>query len=324
MATTPSAGASRIQAQRDRRPRPDVVDVGVGGLSGSGSAIRPRGRRRRGCWRSSPRCSAAAARSGTLPCWRTARRRCACWCGRAGRCRRRWCRGSRAHRSMRPARRATGHGTRRRIRPTARRADRCPPLSSSRLPIDPCACLVPSGTVLHIPAVHRSTRTQLPKDMAGSDSSHDERSDRRTESPFDPRASMPPAVRLPKPVQGVMLSGFRRWFQRNAMKRYGPIFAINVPFFGRSVVVSDPALARQVFLASTDDLINVQPNLSRIFGPGFGIRAGRQGTPRPPQAVGSAVPRPEHQELRKDHRRGDAARDGDVARGHSNSPPSSR
>ena len=34
------------------------------------------------------------------------------------------------------------------------------------------------------------------------------------------------------------------------------------------MVVSDPALARQVFLASTDDLINVQPNLSRIFGPG--------------------------------------------------------
>ncbi len=52
------------------------------------------------------------------------------------------------------------------------------------------------------------------------------------------------------------------------LKRYGPVFAINVPFFGRSVVVSDPALARQVFLASTDDLINVKPNLSRIFGPG--------------------------------------------------------
>ncbi len=81
-------------------------------------------------------------------------------------------------------------------------------------------------------------------------------------------AKMPPVVPLPKPVQGVLLSGFRRWFQRNAQKRYGPVFAINVPFFGRSVVVSDPALARQVFLASTDDLLNVQPNLSRIFGPG--------------------------------------------------------
>ena len=78
----------------------------------------------------------------------------------------------------------------------------------------------------------------------------------------------PPAVRLPKPVQMVLMAGFRRRFLRYAGKRYGSVFAINVPFFGRSVVVSDPALARQVFLASTDDLINVQPNLSRIFGPG--------------------------------------------------------
>ena len=79
---------------------------------------------------------------------------------------------------------------------------------------------------------------------------------------------MPPAVRLPKPVQMVLMAGFRRSFLRYAVKRFGPVFAINVPFFGRSVVVSDPALVRQVFLASTDDLINVQPNLSRIFGPG--------------------------------------------------------
>ena len=88
-----------------------------------------------------------------------------------------------------------------------------------------------------------------------------------TKAPVTP-AKTPPVVRLPKPVQGVLLAGFRRWFLRNALKRYGPVFAINVPFFGRSVVVSDPALARQVFLASTDDLINVQPNLSRIFGSG--------------------------------------------------------
>ncbi|SEH56775.1 Cytochrome P450 [Mycolicibacterium rutilum] len=78
----------------------------------------------------------------------------------------------------------------------------------------------------------------------------------------------PPAVPLPKAVQLVLMAGFRRWYLRTAIKRYGSVFSINVPFFGRSVVVADPALARQVFLASTDDLINVQPNLSRIFGPG--------------------------------------------------------
>jgi cytochrome P450 family 138 len=77
-----------------------------------------------------------------------------------------------------------------------------------------------------------------------------------------------PAVRLPRPVQGALLAAYRRPFIRSAAKKYGPVFEINVPFFGRSVVVSDHALARQVFLASTDDLINVKPNLSRVFGPG--------------------------------------------------------
>ena len=63
---------------------------------------------------------------------------------------------------------------------------------------------------------------------------------------------------------------------RDGAKRYGQVFAINVPFFGRTVIVSDPALVRPVFMASTDDLINVQPNLSRVFGPGLGVRARRQ------------------------------------------------
>ena len=88
-----------------------------------------------------------------------------------------------------------------------------------------------------------------------------------TKTPTIP-GKTPPAVRLPKSVQMVLMAGFRRPFLQYAVKRLGPVFALNVPFFGRSVVVSDPALARQVFLASTDDLINVQPNLSRIFGPG--------------------------------------------------------
>ena len=100
--------------------------------------------------------------------------------------------------------------------------------------------------------------------MAGT---HDRRNDRRTKDPVESRQAAT-RVRLPKPRPGFFSAGFRRRFLRSAAKRHGPVFAINVPFFGRSVVVSDPALARQVFLASTDDLINVQPNLSRIFGPG--------------------------------------------------------
>jgi cytochrome P450 len=78
----------------------------------------------------------------------------------------------------------------------------------------------------------------------------------------------PPQVPFPKVVQGVVFAGFRRWMMRTSIKRYGHVFTINVPYFGRTVMMSDPAFVRQVFLAGTDDLMNVQPNLSRIFGPG--------------------------------------------------------
>ncbi|WNG92768.1 cytochrome P450 [Mycobacterium sp. ITM-2016-00318] len=78
----------------------------------------------------------------------------------------------------------------------------------------------------------------------------------------------PVSVPLPKIAQGIAFATVRRRFIRQARKRYGQVFEINVPFFGRTVFVSDPALVRQVFTASTDDLINVQPNLSRVFGPG--------------------------------------------------------
>jgi cytochrome P450 len=78
----------------------------------------------------------------------------------------------------------------------------------------------------------------------------------------------PPQVPFPKVVQGVVFAGFRRWMMRTSIKRYGHVFTINVPYFGRTVMMSDPAFVRQVFLAGNDDLMNVQPNLSRIFGPG--------------------------------------------------------
>jgi cytochrome P450 family 138 len=84
----------------------------------------------------------------------------------------------------------------------------------------------------------------------------------------DHRGKQPPSLRLPKVVQGVAFAGFRRRTMRDGAKRLGQVFSINIPFFGRTVIVSDPALVRSVFMAGTDDLVNVQPNLSRIFGPG--------------------------------------------------------
>jgi cytochrome P450 family 138 len=84
----------------------------------------------------------------------------------------------------------------------------------------------------------------------------------------DHRGKRPPSLRLPKVVQGVAFAAFRRKAMRDGAKRLGQVFSINIPFFGRTVIVSDPALVRSVFTAGTDDLVNVQPNLSRVFGPG--------------------------------------------------------
>ena len=87
----------------------------------------------------------------------------------------------------------------------------------------------------------------------------------------------PPPVRLPKLVQGIGFAFFRRGAMRNWIKRHGRIFEINVPLFGRSVTVSEPALVRSVCTANTEQLINVQPNLSNWFGPGslFGLDGSR-------------------------------------------------
>jgi len=78
----------------------------------------------------------------------------------------------------------------------------------------------------------------------------------------------PPPIRLPKLMQGVGLTVSRRGVMRNWIKRYGHVFEFNVPFFGRCVAVSDPALVRSVCTASTELLTNYQPNLSKFFGPG--------------------------------------------------------
>lgn len=51
-------------------------------------------------------------------------------------------------------------------------------------------------------------------------------------------------------------------------RRYGNVFAINLPMFGRVVVVGEPDLAKQIFTTSPDELGNIQPNLSRMFGSG--------------------------------------------------------
>ena len=56
-------------------------------------------------------------------------------------------------------------------------------------------------------------------------------------------------------------------------RRHGNVFTLNIPIYGRVVIVGDPQLAKQIFTTSPEELGNIQPNLSRMFGSGsvFGL-----------------------------------------------------
>jgi cytochrome P450 len=79
---------------------------------------------------------------------------------------------------------------------------------------------------------------------------------------------IPPTPRLPRAFQAIAFSVSRKWTVDQVTRRYGDVFTLRIPVFGRTVIVADPALAKQVFTANTDDVGNIQPNLSRVLGPG--------------------------------------------------------
>lgn len=84
---------------------------------------------------------------------------------------------------------------------------------------------------------------------------------------------LPPAPRIPKALQGLGFATSRRTMMRRLSRRYGNVFTLRLPMWGRVIMVSDPQLAKQIFTTSPDELGNIQPNLSRLFGPGsvFGL-----------------------------------------------------
>lgn len=79
---------------------------------------------------------------------------------------------------------------------------------------------------------------------------------------------LPPAPPIPRVLQGISFILDRRRMMQRLTRRYGSAFTLNTPIFGPAVVVTHPELARQVFLASPEDLGNIQPNLSRLLGSG--------------------------------------------------------
>lgn len=83
-----------------------------------------------------------------------------------------------------------------------------------------------------------------------------------------PAIRVPPRPRLPKAFVALSFSLARRQVVEWLARRHGEVFTLNVPVFGNTVMVADPHLAKQLFSANTDDVGNIQPNLSRILGSG--------------------------------------------------------
>ena len=78
----------------------------------------------------------------------------------------------------------------------------------------------------------------------------------------------PPSSMLPRALFGLGFVTNRRRALDLLVKTTGGCVSVRVPVFGDTVVVADPGLAKQVFTTSPEVLHNVQPNLSRVFGPG--------------------------------------------------------
>jgi cytochrome P450 len=87
-------------------------------------------------------------------------------------------------------------------------------------------------------------------------------------------AHLPPGPRWPVAVQGAAYIASRRRFMHALGKRYGSAFTVKLPFFGPTVMISDPALVKQFFQTRTDVVRNVEPNLDLVLGPGstFGLQ----------------------------------------------------
>ena len=78
---------------------------------------------------------------------------------------------------------------------------------------------------------------------------------------------LPPAPRIPKLLQGVAFVASREKSVAALAKRYGSAFTLRLPILGETVVVSDPALIKDLFTTNTD-LIARAGVLGEMFGPG--------------------------------------------------------
>ncbi|MET3861429.1 cytochrome P450 [Dietzia sp. 2505] len=77
---------------------------------------------------------------------------------------------------------------------------------------------------------------------------------------------LPPGPSLPRAIQGAGFGIARRRVLQRLQARYGNAVTVHLPIYGRAVLISDPALARELFTAPQQALTNIDPNLGRVLG----------------------------------------------------------
>jgi cytochrome P450 family 138 len=88
--------------------------------------------------------------------------------------------------------------------------------------------------------------------------------ERETSTAF---VKLPPGPPLPRAVQGALALTNRRIALRIMRRIYGSAFTIDLPIFGRLVVISDPNDIRQLFKAAPHIADTTDTNLGRVMGP---------------------------------------------------------
>jgi cytochrome P450 len=78
---------------------------------------------------------------------------------------------------------------------------------------------------------------------------------------------LPPPARIPKILAAVAFLGPRGRGLAALRKRYGPAFTLNLPIFGQTVVISDPATVKDLFTTHSE-LVGRASSLGVILGPG--------------------------------------------------------
>ncbi|MCX2929143.1 cytochrome P450 [Mycobacterium sp. CVI_P3] len=78
---------------------------------------------------------------------------------------------------------------------------------------------------------------------------------------------LPPGPHTPKLIQGLRFFTSRRTAVGELSRRYGSAVTLNLPIFGKAVLISDPALVKDLFTTGSD-LVGRATNLGEVLGPG--------------------------------------------------------